>query len=447
MLRSFRLANHRSFADEQELLLMPSSPRDDRPVVPVTAIYGANASGKSNLLDGLGFMHMAVLQSFARWDAEGPVPRLPFRLSLETRSEPSLYSVELISNGVPYVYGFTLDDNEIIDEWLYSYPEKRKRILFDRTGGDIKFGTTVGRSLRSRLELLEDITRPNALFLSACAQVKTEEVMPVYRWFRRLQIRSSSHPHPRRIAEQVARLLTRNPEALDRLKALLVSADVGITDVVIEETEDQYRLQRLRQIRSRIRDLERMIHAPSLDDQRARALNVEIEQLRGAESEALKRSELRPELKFVHGVSDEQFDPEDESAGTISWLAMLPMVLEALDEGYVVAVDEIDTSLHPLLTAQLVRLFNSPETNPNNAQLIFTSHDSTLLGTMIGERTLDRDEIWFVEKNKDGRSSLYPLSDFKVRNDQNTERRYLGGSYGAVPVLDAEDFAEAVLGR
>lgn len=410
MLRSFRLANHRSFADEQELLLMPSSGSDERAVVPVTAVYGANASGKSNLLDGLQFMRSAVLWSFTRWEAEGAIPRRPFRLRPGWRAEPSLFTVEIVADAVTYTYGFTLNDDEILEEWLYAYPEKRKRVLFERTGGDVKFGTTVSRELKPRLELLEEITRPNALFLSACAQVQIAELTPVYHWFRRLQMRiGSPSPTSDRLAEQIARLYRRKPDALARIRSLVVSADVGISDLLLEEDDDP-------------------VHA---------------EETKGS----LFDFDVRPELKVVHGLDDVPFDLDEESAGTLSWLTMLPMILDALDDGQLVAVDEIDTSLHPLLTAQFVRLFHSAETNPNGAQLIFTSHDSSLLGTMIGDQILHRDEIWFVEKVKDGSSALYPLTDFKPREGQNIERRYLGGSYGAVPVLDPQDFADAVLSR
>jgi AAA15 family ATPase/GTPase len=151
------------------------------------------------------------------------------------------------------------------------------------------------------------------------------------------------------------------------------------------------------------------------------------------------------ELKLLHGPARERFDFNDESSGTRNWIGLLPQVLSALDEGLVLLVDEIDASLHPLLTAKLVGLFQDPELNSNGAQLVFTTHDTSLLGTMLGEQVLDRDQIWFVDRDAEGASSLYPLSDFKPRKDQNTERRYLAGSYGAVPVLG--DFAEALRSR
>ncbi|WP_084470290.1 AAA family ATPase [Amycolatopsis benzoatilytica] len=448
MLRSFGLANHRSFDGAQELLLMPAGHADRRPVVPVTAIYGANASGKSSLLDGLRFMQRAVVQSFTTWDAEGGIPRRPFRLRKDAASEPTVFRVELVIDQVPYVYGFSLNDDEVLEEWLYYYPEKRKRILFERRGDDIRFGTTVSRDLKSKLEILEEMTRPNSLFLSACAQVRITEWMPVYRWFRsQLRMRSSTaFYNTRRIVDQVARMYARNPEMLNQMLDLLVAADVGITGFGISESQDPLQLESLGRIEQDIANLhERLARAttPEESDRLIRSID------RAHEVRELTRrrvAEMRQELKFTHG-SGEEFGLDEESDGTRSWLALLPMVLEALQAGYVVAVDEIDTSLHPLLTAELVKLFRNSETNQNNAQLIFTSHDSSLLGRTTGEEILPRESVWFVEKGPDGASSLFPLTDFKPREGHNTERRYLGGSYGAVPVLDSDDFENAVRNR
>ena len=143
MLRSFRLANHRSFATEQELSLLAVYDRA-QPALPVAAIYGANASGKSSLLDGLAFMRGAVLESFRSWDSEGGVPRRPFRLDPALRAQPSGYVVDAIIADVRYTYGFTLSDDRVLEEWLYSYPEKKKRVLFERLDGRIRFGSTLG---------------------------------------------------------------------------------------------------------------------------------------------------------------------------------------------------------------------------------------------------------------------------------------------------------------
>ena len=445
MLRGFRLGNHRSFADERELLLMPSRSDSDVPVVPVTAIFGANASGKSNLLNGLGFMRDAVLQSFARWDDEG-IPRKPFRLGDGYRTKPSVFVVELVIDEVRYTYGFELDDVVVLEEWLYSYPEGRRRVLFERSGSEITFGSTVRGDLHSKLEVLEELTRPNALFLSACARLKLELLMPVYNWFRhQLRIRCASDFHStRHVAEKVAELLKRDPQNSTRLVALLAAADVGITDIVVKKSKDSV-VCGLDRIAREIVKIERL---RDMNSDESEELATRLESLYAVQS-LLRHSvdQDHLELAFLHGNSGEAFGIGEESAGTRSWLELLPMALEALDSGLVVVVDEIDTSLHPLLTARLIDLFQSRETNPNSAQLIFTTHDVSLLGTMLGDEVLGRDQVWFVEKEAGGQSALYPLTDFKPRRDQNTERRYLGGSYGAIPVLDPQHFIDAVRPR
>lgn len=446
MLRSFRLANHRSIAGEQELLLMPAR-RAERSVVPVTAIYGANASGKSNLIHGLTFMRSAVLDSFPRWDVEGGVPRQPFRLSADGRSQPSVYVTELVIDGVPHVYGFGVDDDEIIEEWLYSYPEKRKRTIFSREGSKITFGTTLG-DMRAKLEVLEEFTRPNALFLSAAARLNLSALVPVYSWFRSgLRVRgSSAHFSSFKLAREVHAFLEKRHDNRQRLISLLSAADVGIINIVVEESEDPNLSRLLADTETMIGTLTTLYKSAARKDQRE--LSRELAFLQEQRDSLRKRAvDRRPELRFAHGSGGELFDLDEESAGTRSWLALLPTVLDVLDEGDVVVVDEIDTSLHPLLTAQLVGLFQNPETNSRNAQLIFTTHDTSLMGTMIGNNALDREQVWFVQKTAEGASEIYPLTDFKPRTDQNIERRYLGGSYGAVPVLDDEAFVKAVRDR
>ncbi|MFB9923562.1 ATP/GTP-binding protein [Amycolatopsis halotolerans] len=416
----------------------------------MTAVYGANASGKSSLLDGLSFMQQAVIQSFATWDAEGGVPRKPFRLRADASAEPTLFSAEIVVEGIPYAYGFSVNDDEIQEEWLYSFPEKRRRVLFERDRSEIKFGTTLARDLKSRLELLEEITRSNSLFLSACAQVRIAEWIPVYQWFRsqlRMRMTLGSLASKRKLAEQVLRLRTRNPTMLDKFLSLLAAADVGITGLTISEPDDLLLAEQVSQARAEKEHLIVQLNKRNSNASRKR-LQLALQHAEIQLGAAIHRaSESSQDLKFLHGTESTELELDEESAGTRSWLTLLPIVLDALEEGCVVAVDEIDTSLHPLLTAELIKLFRNPDTNQHDAQLIFTTHDSSLLGRTTGEEILPRDSIWFVEKDTSGASALFPLTDFKPRDGQNTERRYLGGSYGAVPVLDSASFTDAVRNR
>jgi hypothetical protein len=406
MLRSFRLTNHRSFAAEQELSLLPVYDRDQA-ALPVAAIYGANASGKSNLLDGLAFMRDAVLNSFQRWDAEGGVPNHPFRLNPDLRTEPSGYVVDVAIGGLRYTYGFTANDERVLEEWLYSYPQKKKRVVFERSKDEIRFGSTLGGA-RPKLDLVRELTRRNALFLSVSVQSDVYEVMPIYHWFRAgIALRSAEHSVSElAAASRVQRYVRDDPERQQVIVDLLATADVGIADLQIVDEKV---------VRER---------AAGLDPQ--------------------KRERAMPKLFFEHSGSNEMFSFAEESAGTRSWLSLLPYALDALENGAAIVIDEIDASLHPLLTARLIGLFREAKTNPHGAQLIFTTHDASLLGTALGEEVLARDQIWFVEKDRGGASRLYPLSDFKPREGENRERRYLGGSYGAVPVVSATRFADAV---
>ncbi len=151
----------------------------------------------------------------------------------------------------------------------------------------------------------------------------------------------------------------------------------------------------------------------------------------------------RRELVFRHGPGDVALDLTDQSDGTLAWIEILVAAMSAIDDGALLATDEIDASLHPRLIARLIELFRSPDTNPRGAQLLFTTHDAALLGTSLGAELLKRDEIWFIEK-QDGASRLYPLSDFHPRSGENRERRYLAGSYGAVPAIFEDSLVDAV---
>ncbi|HUQ55388.1 AAA family ATPase [Lentzea sp.] len=391
MLRSFRLGNHRSFRDEHELLLVPVYSKD-RAVLPVSAIYGANASGKSNLLDGLRFMATAVHDSFARWELDAGVPRQPFAWRPEGGA--STFVVELLLDGVRYTYGFELDDFAVREEWLYSYPEARRRVLFERDGSGLQFGSTVGD--RAKLDVLRNLLRPNSLFLSLAAQTAIAHVLPVYRWFTdHLHFRLGDQVRPDEQA--ITEFLTADPGDCGYLVELLRAADLGISGLAVIETARP-------------------------DGSPARSLYM------------------------AHGDEEVVLPFDVESAGTRSWLSLLPTVVTVLRAGGTVVIDEIDASLHPRLTAALVGLFRDVKANRGGAQLVFTTHDASLLNPVLGDEVLTREDVWFVDKDENGASSLYALTDFKPRKEgENLERRYLGGSYGAIPDVVAEAFVSAVL--
>jgi uncharacterized protein len=419
VLRSFRVTNHRSIRDEQELLLLPAYDKR-RAVVPVAAIFGANASGKSNLLNAMLFMRTAVRASYAEWEPGGGIPRQPFRLVPGGTDESSVYVVDLSLADVRHVYGFVIDDDQVHEEWLYAYPHGRRRTLFERNENGIRLGSKLP-DYRSRTETLAGLTRKNTLFLSAAAHANQQEVLPVYDWFRR-GLSAPSGGEFNSWVRTLARRLQGSEAEKRAIVELIRLADLGISDIIVMESSYQAFHEALSEVERRLADAEVMLEG-------------------GHFLAAMGRVTLR----FEQGRHGESLGLGDQSEGTKAWMSLLVDVFEALDKGSLLVIDEIDTSLHPRLTARLIELFQDKRTNPRSAQLVFATHDASLLGTSFGREVLARDQIWFVEKDVDGATTLFPLTDFHPRKEENTERRYLGGSYGAVPAVFSDSLVDGYL--
>ena len=446
MLLSFRVENHKSIRDEQQLLLTPTYddavPEDaDWEACSVAGIFGANASGKSNLLHALDFMRETVRWSMSRSEPGSGIAREPFALDPTSRVEPSTFVVDLTLSEVRHTYGFAIDDERVVEEWLYAYPKRRKRVLFEREGEEFVFGDSAPTSLRQ----VKDITGPNVLFLTVAARAASADVEQVYQWFSEQLVfaeeRSSGPPGWLR-NQQVSE------EQMAGLGELLRSAGTGVRSVELKDGSASFVVSESglgELVKSLDRDIasgdpEKMVLYSSMGSGKTHSWLAAIERLRGS-----KRF-TSSELCFHHGEGDSTrpLSWNEESKGTRTLTALGYEAQRVLETGGVLVVDEIDASLHPYLSARVISLFQDEKQNPHGAQLIFTSHDATLLGRIRGEEVLRRDHIWFVEKDAQGRATLYPLSDFKPRGDDNRARRYLTGRYGAVPDVDDELFLMAL---
>ena len=438
MLLNFRVANHRSIRDELEWQLHPVYEGDrptgtSRQAVPVAGIFGSNAAGKSNVVDALRYMATMVIRSpLLAEDGEG-VHRRPFLLDTVALSESSWYVADLLLRGVRYSYGFEVDDECVASEWLYAYPTGRKRVVFERDGEDFRVGSSEREA--KALTTVAEVTAPNALFLSMAARSRASvtSLARVYRWFREELVFRT--PAPERGFRPLPMLMRELALRLDRrdepthLRDLLRAADLGIEDFRVETVEeDPFEEGR-----------------PHLKEQSPDEAKAE-ETLFDVPPRRVRR--VRRELWLRHTGRNGSFELplSAESLGTKAIVEYALALEQVTSRGGTLVVDELDSSLHPRLSAFLVGLFQDPERNPHGAQLLFTSHDVSLLGRKAGEDILKRDQIWFASKNEFGETSLYPLSDFRPRQDENRERRYLSGSYGAVPVID-DTFALAIAGR
>ncbi|MFI1563959.1 ATP/GTP-binding protein [Streptomyces sp. NPDC020490] len=401
--------------------------------VPVAGIFGSNAAGKSNVVDALRYMANMVGRSpLMAEDGEG-VRRQPFLLDTVAPSECSWYVADLVIRDVRYAYGFEVDDESVRSEWLYAYPEGRKRVVFERDGEKFHVGSS--QSDAKALYTVAEVTAPNALFLSMAARSRASvsSLVRVYRWFRSELVFGG--PVLGRALRYPTRLFTRELAwRLDKmgepthLRDLLRAADLGIEDFRVETSEEHLYV-----------------------DGRARRSDQPVVDVKGAETlldGPPNSRRVHHELWLRHTGRNGSFELplSAESAGTKAIVEYAVALERVTSSGGTLVVDELDSSLHPRLSAFLVGLFQDQERNPHGAQLLFTSHDASLLGRKAGQDILKRDQIWFASKNEFGETSLYPLSDFRPRTEENRERRYLSGSYGAVPVID-DSFALAIAGR
>ena len=385
-------------------------------VLPVAGVFGANASGKSNLLKVMHDMRGHVLHSFRLGNPGGGLPRDPFLLDLESKSKPSSFEIEIVLHGVKHDYGFVVDDSRVLEEWAYHYPNGRAALLFHRENDNVHPGATE----RSRTRAVKDLLRSNALYLSTAAAAHHPLLLPLYLWFQRNMWMATDDSRPRRQALTTEML--DDDKHHEAILGLLWAADLGIVGA------QKRKLDPVMQ--------ERLQHA--------------IRILTGTEGES--EDELSPTLGELEGVElvhrgvdgDYVIPSDDESLGTMVWFGLVGPVLQSLSTGSVLLVDELDASLHTELVQRIVELFQNLDANTNRAQLVFNSHDTNLLKGTDDPRLLGRDQIWFTEKGNEGNSIIYWLRDHNPRRREAVEKRYLDGHYGGKPIVISGGFDSAV---
>ncbi|MFR9752044.1 AAA family ATPase [Nocardia sp. 004] len=414
MLRSFRVTNHRSLADEQELRLTKGS----GPVaVPVTAIHGGAAVGKTNLIDALGQMRDAVVHSVTGWDPyAGPVraPHLGFP------DQPSEFVAAFVAEGVPYTYGFRLSNADVTAEWLHTHPRSRKRIVFERSGEQIKIGPMF-EAARYGIAALVPLVRPNALLLSLAGQLYSDALVPAYRWFQSMLEVQYGSIEPTAVAHRLGGHLSRSPENAARLLMLLRSADLGITDLLIAENDPMY-ADYLRELDADIAGLaeqmDRCAASGDYADQLLREhgltgvlLERELTNLKAARDALYERMVTRRGvgLSLVHEGITNPFEIGDESSATLALLRVLPAMLDALDSGRVLVIDDIGACMPVEETDRLIQLFQNPETNHRGAQLIFTTDNRALIDRGNGRSQRTRTSVWQIRRTDKGNSELMPV--------------------------------------
>jgi AAA15 family ATPase/GTPase len=413
MLIEVRIGNFRSFAEPQTFSLVASSdtrhpdncfPFGKRHLLKSAAVFGANASGKSNLIKAIDFIRLFVLHSATRMNVGDEIPVVPFQLNPELRRKESFFEMQFVVGEVRYQYGFTATSKRVQDEWLIAYPKGRPQHLLERRF-DLETEQTIWAfrgELQREATLLKERTRDNGLVLSRGAELNIAPLTTVFLWSRQKMAVLDLSTSPGALIDQTAMRLKDDSTFRERVLRLIRHADLGISD--LEVTEEQHRF-----------NFSATFTAGRLSRQRT-PLHAIRSIHRSPDGEAVR-------FNFL----------EAESNGTQRFFALVGPWLDALDQGALLVIDELDCSMHPTLTRKLVELFQTQGANPHGAQLIFSTQDSTLMDLEL----LRRDQIWIVEKDRAGASRLSSLYDFeeKPRNNEAVQRRYLAGHYGGVPVF------------
>ena len=413
MLIEFRVKNFYSIQDEQILSLVSSSQKQhpnntfqaenqNIQLLKSVAIYGPNAAGKSNVVNALRIMREIVLKS-ATTQRGKQLPLKPFLLGKNEKNEkdkPCEFEVSFISNATRYRYGFNATSERIVEEWLFAYPNGRAQQWFLRAYDETKdeYVYEFGAKFLGEKKLWETATRDNALFLSTAIQLNGKSLQPVFDWFLQINIKHATHNFNNALDITIQSFEDEPAIILDYLKAV----DLDIENLKVEK---------------RVISLEKL----------RKDLPNELKN-------KLKKSKEIVNIKTIHLNQDNEpitFGMNLESDGTKIFFEFLGPILVTLKEGKVLVVDELHNHLHPLMTRFIISLFHNETINKNNAQLIFTTHETSILD----EEIFRKDQIYFCEKQNKA-TKIYSLSDFKgLRENIDYEKSYLLGRFGALPFI------------
>ena len=423
MLVEFSVTNYRSIGEKQTLSLTPAPKQKEYPenifsenqfsTLNVIAIYGSNASGKSNLLRCISVMDEIVHIS-SRTSSTTKLPHDPFALKEGYADKPTEFEIVFVTDEKRYRYGFSYNQSSIVNEWLYRKNVGREVPLFLREGEviDVRSGFVGSKKL---IDTAVEATRDNALFLSQCDSLNVEEATAIMAWFDTLHVINGLYTEKHEISTvelwQQATYREKINQYINSIAMDIQGIDISIKKLEENDLPSDFPAQ-LKDKLSKY-NVQSFHHTYSKDN--------------------------KPTSEFISWDFDKH-----ESEGSKKALQLSGPVLSALMNGEILVIDEMEAKLHPIITLNIIDMFLDPTCNPKHAQLVFATHDTNLLSYS----KLRRDQIYFTEKNKWESTELFSLSDFvyfnekngeiieeKERKDTDKERRYLEGRYGAIPFL------------
>ena len=415
MLIEFSVTNFQSIRERQTLSLatgsgselegsntfdtgVPNCPKLLRSAV----IYGPNGAGKSNLFKAVQFMQWFIANSATTTQEGQKIPVTHFKFDKTHKNKPSEFEIIFIQDNVRYQYGFFVNETRVVREWLLAYPHGKSQHWFERSFNESanEYQWTFGSKFKGERNLWKSSTRSNTLFLSTAVQLNSEQLKPVFHWLssKLILVVGNIALNPALTFE-----LFQQKDGMEKLIRFMKAADIGIEKFELKEEE-------------------------VLQPYFSQSAGLDVRQ------PPMSLPKHYKVLAWHKMIDSKEFVPlnlEEESAGTIKLFVQAGGWLKALGEGATLLFDEMDNSLHPLIVRFLVKLFHNTDINRYDAQLLLTTHDTSLLDDDI----FRRDQVWFIEKDQNSSSHLYSLLDFSPRKDEALEKGYLRGRYGALPFV------------
>ena len=369
-------------------------------------LYGKNSSGKSNLVKAFSFMRNFAINSSKESQVAETIKVQPYRLSVETENMPSLFEVVFFIDNIKYRYGFSVTEKQVTSEWLFHTIKSKEANIFVRAEKQIEYDKKFKRELKGKLELLEEMTRSNSLFLSVLAQFNVQLGLSILKWFNDIIV---AHDDDHYALIDFSASLMSVDYYNNKINEIIRNSDLGIDSL-------EQRLREISQKKNYSREFLKSVFSDSKDYI-----------IRTSHKKYNKDQRIVEKIFFELA--------ENESVGTQKYFGLLGPILLSLTQKRILWIDEIDSRLHPILLENIISLFNSKKYNPNGAQVLFTSHNTLPL-----KKLLRRDQMVFVEKDSLGVSTLQSLYSKapKIRSDASFDKDYLLGKYGAIPRINIQ---------
>lgn len=369
-------------------------------------LYGKNSSGKSNLIKGFSFMRNFVLNSSKESQSSENIKVQAYKLSTETENSPSTFEVVFFIEEIKYRYGFVVTEKYVVSEWLFQTLKIKETNIFIRAEKEIEFDKKFRQELKGKFELLQEMTRPNSLFLSVLAQFNIQMGVSIHKWFDKILI---AHDDDHFAMIDFSAKLMSDVYYNQKLNEIMVNSDLGIDSL-------DHKIKEILIKKNYSKEFLTSYFSDNNDY-----------------SVRTSHKKFNKDQKPVQKVFFEMV--ENESIGTQKYFGLLGLIILTLTQKRVLWVDEIDSRLHPILLENIINLFNSQKFNPNGAQIVFSSHNTLPL-----KKLLRRDQMVFFEKDIFGVSSIESLyaKAPKVRNDASFDKDYLLGKYGAIPKINTQ---------